>query len=235
MKKNQTWIIPGIFFLAAVSANLLGCVTGNLALEHGAKGALLPLLSLTGITYLAARSFDMRTAAILILAQLFGWAGDSLLMGEPFAMFASGLGAFLLGHVCYISIFSRSLKGLGTGGWIITVIVKVCILVALVLAIGIHGALLPPMFIYGAALLTIIWCGLRGILKKDRKGLAPKSVWVLIMLGGLLFLFSDGLIAMRTFGMGDFPQRGFVIMATYILAQVLLGTAGCRLAIYAKK
>ena len=227
MKADKLWIIPGVFFLIACAVNLYGCVTDNLIVERYVKGALMPLLAVTGITFLAQKAFDPRIARTLLLAQLLGWAGDSLLMGNGFAWFASGIGAFLLGHVCYLCIFSRSLKGLRPVTWILAVVVMAAILIAMVLGIGINGALLAPMVIYGAALLLITFCGLCGLVRRQSPS---RATWWMVLLGGLLFIFSDGLIAMRTFGLADFPLRGFTIMSTYLVAQPLLCAAGVRIA-----
>lgn len=232
MKSRRIWIIPGVFFLAACAVNLYGCVTGNVTVERYVKGALMPLLAVTGLAFLAPRQFNIRVVALLVLAQMFGWAGDSLLMGSGFAWFATGIGAFLLGHICYISIFSRSLKGLRPTTWVIAVVVMAAILISLVLAIGISGALLAPMIIYGAALLVISFCGLCGICRRCEPG---RRVWWMVLCGGLLFLISDGLIAMRTFDMGAFELRGFTIMSTYLVAQSLLCAAAIGLAVSDKK
>ncbi len=232
MKSRRIWIIPGVFFLAACAVNLYGCVTGNVTVERYVKGALMPLLAVTGLAFLAPRQFNIRVVALLVLAQMFGWAGDSLLMGSGFAWFATGIGAFLLGHICYISIFSRSLKGLRPTTWVIAVVVMAAILISLVLAIGISGALLAPMVIYGAALLVISFCGLCGICRRCEPG---SRVWWMVLCGGLLFLISDGLIAMRTFDMGAFELRGFTIMSTYLVAQSLLCAAAIGLAVSDKK
>lgn len=229
MKKKNLWLIPGVFFLIACAVNLYGCVLNTLTVERYVKGALMPLLALTGIAYLSQRDFNPRIAATLLLAQLFGWAGDSLLMGDGFVWFASGIGCFLLGHLCYIRIFSRTLKGLRPLAWVIAVIVMAAALVSLVLGIGINGALLVPMMVYGAALLMITFCGLCGVVRSWKPS---RPVWWLVMLGGLLFLLSDGLIAMRTFGMAHFELRGFVIMSTYLTAQSLLCAAALKIAIH---
>ena len=230
MTKNnpsRLWIIPGLFFLAACAVNLYGCYTGNVTVERYVKGAIMPLLAVTGLAWVAPKEFNRKTVATLLLAQLFGWAGDSLLMGSGFVWFASGIGAFLIGHICYISIFSRSLKGLRPLWWGVSVVVIIAILVALVLGIGISGALLVPMMVYGAALLVITLCGLCGLCRETGPA---RGVWLMVMLGGLPFLISDGMIAMRTFDMGFFPLRGFAIMSTYMVAQSLLCAAAVRLA-----
>ena len=232
MKNRRFWIIPAVFFLIACSVNLYGCVLNNLTVERYVKGALMPLLALTGLAYLAQRPFNVRTAGTLLLAQLFGWVGDSLLMGDGFIWFASGIGFFLLGHICYILIFCRTLKGLSAAKWAVASVVMAAILAAVVLAIGINGVLLPPMAVYGAALLWITFCGLCGICRRKEPS---RRVWWMVMLGGILFLGSDSLIAMRTFGEAQFALRGFTIMSTYLAAQSLLCAAAVRIAVADKK
>ena len=232
MKNSRLWIIPAIFFLLASAVNLYGCIIENLTLEHDVKGALMPLLALTGMTYLAPRSFNVKTAGTLLLAQLFGWVGDSLLMGSGLVWFASGIGAFLLGHICYIRLFCRTLKGLSAAKWMLAFIVMAAIIVAIIVAIGIEGVLLPPMAVYGAALLCISFCGLCGICRRKEP---CRRVWWMVLLGGVIFLCSDSLIAMRTFGEANFALRGFTIMSTYLVAQSLLCAAAVRLAIADKK
>ena len=233
MKKSRLWVLPAIFFLIACAVNLYGCVTENLTLEYHVKGALMPLLALTGLAYLAPRAFNVRTAGTLLLAQLLGWAGDSLLMGRgSIVWFASGLGAFLLGHLCYLRLFSRTLRGLSTTKWIVGVVVMAAILFGVVKAIGINGVLLAPMAVYGSALLVMAFSGLCGVCRRT----APsRGTWWMVLAGAILFLGSDCLIAMRTFGEADFALRGFTIMSTYLVAQSLLCAAGVRLAVADKK
>ena len=227
-KTNRLWLIPCIFFLLACGANLYGCASDHVLIERYVKGALMPLLALTGLACLAPRKFDTRIAGTLLLAQLLGWAGDSLLLGSGFAWFATGIGFFMLGHVCYICIFCRSLKGLSAAKWIVAILVMAAMLTGVVVAIGIKGVLLAPMAVYGALLLVISFCGLCGICRRK----APsRCVWWMVLSGGLLFLFSDGLIAMRTFDEGYFPLRGFVIMLTYLAAQSLLCAAAVQMAV----
>jgi len=226
MKSHKLWLIPGVFFLIACAFNLYGCATGDALMEKFVKGALMPLLAVTGVAFLAQRKFDTRTAGTLLLAQMLGWAGDSLLLGSGFAWFVTGIGCFLLGHICYIRIFCRTLKGLRPVTWVVALVVMAGIMTAIVLGIGINGALLGPMIVYGLALLLIAFCGLCGIFRAQ----APsRAVWWMVTLGGLLFLFSDGLIAMRIFDKPETLLMSFIIMVTYLIAQALLSVAAIRI------
>ena len=60
--------------------------------------------------------------------------------------------------------------------------------------------------------------------------LKDKGTWAILFIGSVLFTFSDCMIAAGTFGVVDFALRDFVIMTTYVTAQVLLAVGTLRLA-----
>lgn len=224
MISKKLWLVPAAFLLIASVLDLVGCLASIRTLEIVVKPTLLPLIALTGLAFLAGRSFDPKVVVLLVAGQLFGMTGDALLIGSGFPFFAGGMAAFLAGHICYISIFGGySWKGLGWKTWAIAIPVMACLMFGLVKLIGISGTLLVPMLVYGFALMLLIFSGLCGLVKEG-------TIWWLVVCGGALFLFSDGLIALRTFGLESTPWLGFWIMSTYILAQCLLAAGGIALA-----
>lgn len=225
MPKNTLWRIPCAFFLVAAILNLCGCIWHQ-PLAATVKPALLPLISLTALAYVAGGAFDRRTIALMVMAQLLGCTGDVFLIGDGFPLFASGMAAFLAGHVFYLIIFGgRSWKGLTLKQWIFAGIGIVVLVAALIIAIGIKGVLLGPMAVYGTGLMLLIFSGLAGVIRIGGK------TWWIIFVGALLFTFSDSLIAMGTFGLANFALRGFLIMLTYLIAQVMLATGAVRLSL----
>ena len=226
-RKNYLWCIPCIFFLIACVLDLAGCLWSR-ELASTVKPALLPLLCATTLAYLFGhQAFDYRSAGLLVAAQLFGGAGDVLLIPDGFYYFAGGMGAFLVGHICYMSLFGGlSWKGLSFWGWIVSLFIMAAVVGLLVKAIGISGAIFWPMTVYGFTLMLLVFSGLAGVMRmpKGRRG-----TWWIILAGALLFTFSDAQIAMDTFGVWDFDLRGFVVMLTYLAAQSLLAVGGIRL------
>ena len=227
MRKNAIWCIPGTFFLIACVLNLIGCIQGT-HLSELVKPALLPLLTATTLAYLLGRDIpDITQVGLLVAAQLFGCAGDVLLIPEGFPFFAGGIGAFLIGHVFYMCLFgTQSWKGLTLWQWLIAIVVMVALVAGLVKAIGINGPLLAPMGVYGLALMFLIFSALAGVLRMPH---GSRATWWILLAGALLFTFSDSCIAMGTFGIMTFPLRHFVVMATYLAAQSLLAVGGVRL------
>ena len=221
--KAKLWQIPALFFVAAAVTNLVGHTSlAPSSISEFVKPALLPLLALT--TLAASGTFERKGLRTIILAQLFGCTGDILLIPDGFLPFVFGMLAFLLGHVCYMSVFGgRSWKGLKLSTWIIAIIVMVAAVAGLIAAIGIKGAMLAPMAVYGMALMLLIFSALMGVVRIGGKA------WWIILCGALLFTFSDTLIATGNFGVLQFEGKRFVVMLTYILAQSLLAAGFLRL------
>ena len=217
---KKPWILPAIFFLVAA---LVNWATRLFAPELSAlvKPALMPLLALT--TLAAAGTLEPREMKILITAQLLGCAGDIFLIGSGIIPLGCGLGMFLLGHVCYLTIFGgRSWKGLSWKVWLPALIVMAALVYGLTRVIGIEGAMLVPMFIYGMVLMLLIFSGLMGVIRLGG------ATWWIIFAGGVIFTFSDCLVAAEVFDI-HFPGIGFVVMFTYLLAQCLLAWGALRL------
>ena len=216
--------IPLLLFIVACLVNLAGRIW-NPELAGIVKPALLPLLAVAVLTAALEGGVDRKQLALLIAAELFGCVGDTFLLSDEFMFFAAGIGAFLIGHIFYITLFGRhSLKGISPTGWILSLAIMAGLVYGLVRVLKVQGALLAPMAVYGMMLMMLIFSTLCGLIRFRQKG-----TWTLLFIGALLFTFSDSLIAAGTFGVIDFELREFVIMATYLLAQSLLAIGGLRL------
>ena len=224
MNKTKLWLIPAAFFLVCCVLNLYGCLTEG-SVERIVKPSLLTLLCATTLAYLYGHTGASGTeVALLVTAQLFGFAGDTMLLGSGFIFFAGGIALFLIGHIFYISLFGRtSLKGLKPWQWVAGIVGALACAVALALIIGVNGVMLAPMGIYALALMMLIFSTLMGVIRKGG------CTWWILLCGALLFTFSDSLIAVRNFGELSPFMSGFGVMSTYLAAQALLAAGGVRL------
>ena len=174
-------------------------------------------------TALRRRKTSVATA-LLMCGQLFGFAGDTMLLGKGFPFFAGGIGCFLVGHIFYISLFGgKSWKGLRAWQWIVALTLCLLLVVGLVIAIGVKGVMLAPMGIYGFVLALLIFSTLAGAIRFG----GPE--WWMLAAGSVLFTFSDALIAVRNFGTLSPFMDGFGVMSTYLAAQSLLAAGAARL------
>ena len=227
MRKTAVWCIPCTFFIIACVLNLIGSAQGT-SLANLVKPALLPLLCATSLAYLLGRDvLDYRPVGLLAAAQLFGFAGDVLLVMNGFPLFLSGMVAFLVGHMFYMALFgSQSWKGLTLWQWGISFVVMVAAVLGFAKAINLQGELFWPILIYGFFLLLLVFSALAGVLRMPR---GSRATWWILLAGALLFTFSDACIAMGMFGVMTFALRHFVVMFTYLAAQTLLAVGGVRL------
>lgn len=220
MKATKFWIVPGVFFLIASVLNLYGRIADPV-LASTVKPALMPLLAITALA--AAGGAERKEIRLLMTALLFGCVGDTFLIFDGFLPFVFGMVAFLTGHIFYMCLFGgKSWKGFSAKTWIPAVIVMAVLVAVLIMLIGVKGAMLVPMLIYGFALMMIIFAGAAGVVQ------FKTATWWIVLIGTVLFTFSDACIALGTFG-HDFAGREFVIMLTYIAAQSLLAWGAVRL------
>ena len=227
MRRTAVWCIPGTFFIITCALNLISSAM-HTPMADLVKPALLPLLCATTMAYLLGRDIvDYRPVGLLAAAQLFGFAGDALLISSVFPIFISGMVAFLIGHIFYMALFGgQSWKGLTVWQWIISLVVMAAAVFGFVKAIGLEGELFWPILIYGFALLLLIFSALAGVLRMPR---GSRCTWWILLAGTLLFAVSDACLGMSITGMMQSPLRNLLIMGTYLAAQSLLAVGGIRL------
>ncbi|WP_306322447.1 MULTISPECIES: lysoplasmalogenase [unclassified Streptomyces] len=205
-------------FLGACAADLLALLVGADAAHVVLKPLLMPLL--------AAYVFARRGPRLLCAALLLGWCGDVLLLFDQDAAFLAGMGAFAVGHVCYLVLFKRhgvTERGVERHG-----------------TVRARGALLGAA--YGVALVATVAALWPDLPADMRVPVAAYSVLLTCMafassrlglvagVGGALFLLSDSLIAMGVADWPALPRPDFWVMGTYVAAQYLIarGALGVR-------
>ncbi len=176
------------------------------------KPFLMPLLAIYYI--LSAATVNK----LIVMALIFGFMGDVFLMwSERKSNFMLGLGAFLIGHLCYVLLFLQSIsfaKNVPMWFYLIIIIYVIGACAVMKNLIRYLGDMKIPTYIYMAVILLMSFSSLTRIWVMDM------SIWFLLpFIGSLLFLCSDSMLGFYTFK-GKFKNGNTYIMLTYVLAQV---------------
>ena len=169
------------------------------------------------VSTLAIIAFRCRQP-LLGLALAFGSLGDVLLDLDPARLFVFGLGAFLLGHLTYITLFVRRRLRAAAPLWKPRLAIVAFLLVYIVafswwLSPSL-GALAVPVYAYmGAITLMAI----------SAVGAGFRRPWVVA--GAICFVASDSILGAAKFA-AHIPGRDFLVWTTYCLAQYGLAL-GC--------
>lgn len=205
---------------AALALVTLAHLAAQLVGHDGASDATQVLLMPAVAAWLAARTAPgprQRLVRVFLLGLTFSWVGDTApRLLDADAGFLAMVGAFFVAQVIYAvalwplrrgSAAARAPWSLVGYAAALAGVVAVCAQEA--------GPLLPAVVVYAAALATtsvLAW------------GLGTAAG-----VGGLVFLASDAMIALREFAPWfEPPQGGLLVMGTYIAAQALLADAVAR-------
>lgn len=216
----------GLVFLVLSVVEVISLASHIMWVNAIVKPLLMPSLAVAALCALLPEQRGWKTA-LLAGALALHTAGDVLLLLHGPVLFAAGLVAFLLGHICYLVIlFGRMGR---CHGWREKVLcLQPALLAPLIVSLfdtdGAMRALLPA---YALALLFVPTGGGIWLLRGRTTG------WR-IVIGGVLFVASDTLIAMNVFNGIDFPLHQATMMGTYLLAEWLIVSAIVRHLLHAK-
>lgn len=206
-----------LFFIVALCdlvALLFHCESVHLI----SKPFLMPLL----IGYYLSHKQRNHPLHHWILAGLFfGWLGDVALLGSGSLFFMLGLGAFLIGHICYIVGFRMTTKPqyasiLKKRPYVILPVLLYVVIIFMYLQPHL-GSLFVPVFVYMLVISTML------IVAIDRLGKVQMRSYLSILIGAIAFVISDSLLAINKF-VGAFPLAGFAVMLTYLAAQYYIAS-----------
>lgn len=156
-------------------------------------------------------------------ALVFSWLGDITLQlkEKNDLFFMIGLSCFLLAQVMYlIAFFSTEGENVlfFKKVYLILPVILFGVILLYILYDGL-GDMKIPVVIYAAVILTM----LTSALNREKK--VNKRSYILVLIGAILFVLSDSMIAINKFGY-SFILSNVAIMTTYITAQYLI-VIGC--------
>jgi len=210
---KKIWLIG---FAVALIADLIGIYLKNDILIYVAK----PLIVIALILYFLSATKGIQNGFIIIIvrALIFSWLGDLVLMFDSFNknIFLIGLLAFLFAHLIYIRFFSLVRMGEKIKlkpGLILLVVVYYSGLIFLLF--NDLQELKIPVMVYGIVISIMFLLALHMLFVRN------KEAGKLMMLGALLFVASDSILAINKF-YSSFEYAGIAIMLTYGIAQLLI-------------
>jgi uncharacterized membrane protein YhhN len=206
------YVIVGLVNVAAV-------LTGASTTATLTKALLMPLLLAWLLTVTRGRlTLPLR---LLAVGLVFAWFGDLLLEGSGDAYFMAGIAAFMAMQICYLLAFTR-VPGPGlVRAWKIALVPYLVLWLLLNFLVGPGvGSLRIPVMIYSVVLIAMAVAALDLVIR------VPQDKGWRVAIGAGLFVVSDALIALTTFGpLSSSNAMSGLIMATYIAAQALIVTA----------
>ena len=142
--------------------------------------------------------------------------GDILLMfvNQSAHFFTAGLASFLLAHILYTLVFLKA-KNPTKKPWFFTGILLVYGVGLFWLLIDNLGEMLLPVFFYMLVILTMATAAIL------REGRVSKISYNFVLLGAVLFLISDSLLAINKF-YTPLAYSNISIMFTYAFAQLFI-------------
>ncbi|MDZ4844353.1 MAG: lysoplasmalogenase [Chitinophagales bacterium] len=220
----MSFLFQLLFWLAAI-LHLSAIVLDNPELRFFSKPLLMPLL----IAWYFIETKQNRTPIhfIMMIGFVFSCAGDVFLMetteDKAELYFLLGLVSFLITHVLYIISFTKEVAG--TKGELLLkkkpflalpVIALAGALIALVFN-RIEPAMQIPVIVYASVITVMV------IMAINRHKKVSAQSFQLTIIGALLFMFSDSLIALNKFYFnGTLWNASLLIMLTYITGQFLI-------------
>ncbi|MGC6284924.1 MAG: lysoplasmalogenase [Polaribacter sp.] len=197
-----------ILFLLTSGLHIFGLFY-SFSLANYTKPFLIPTLGF--LYFVSSKKLNFWVIGALV----FSYLGDILLLDKA-QYFVFGLASFLVAHLLYIKVTANEIQ---------KVIWKEILLVSIPFVLFLFGLLqllFPnlnemkiPVVVYGVVISSFG----ASTLMVYRQEKSTEHLWLL--LGALLFILSDSLIAINTFYSAN-EMYPFLIMTTYILAQYLI-------------
>lgn len=211
--KQKYWIF---LFLIVLAGDTIGLQLNNDLLQTICKPLIIP--ALIGYFSSGIKYNNTGIAKWILLALIFSLIGDVLLMfaDKNEIFFLLGLVSFLLAHIFYIVFFHhiRIKETIKSNPWmLVIVVIYYAILISLLSPY--LGNMKLPVRIYGVVISFMLMLAMHMLFINN------KPAGRMMMLGALLFVISDSVLATNKFYQ-PFDGANIIIMLTYGLAQLCI-------------
>jgi uncharacterized membrane protein YhhN len=200
---------------------ITGAVSPELRWLHYACKPLATLL-IAGMVVVSP-SVDARYRGAVLIGLLLSMLGDVFLMLVPTPRgpdwFVFGLASFLGAHVAYLYAFCGRAR-LFARWWPFALYAVVAVAVSAVLTPRLPEPLRWPVYAY-VLILSVMAAQAAAVWTRS-----PDRATASAALGGAFFVASDATLALDRF-VAPFPAAVVVVLATYWIAQTLIGLSAC--------
>ncbi len=227
MKLHSTFLFTLIYAIVGIIemvGEMLRDSGQTVAFVYTMKPLLMPVLM--GWILVNRELLKEKFRQFIFVSLMFSMAGDIFLMFLREELFVFGLASFLFAHVLYIISFYKSnslgMKVLPVGGKIIFAFPYAFFVTGFLFILKDHILSKPetePMFI--PVMVYAIVIGTMGVFASWRVRGTNQHSFYMVLVGALLFIASDSMIAINKF-VQPLPYASIFIMSTYIIAQYFI-------------
>ena len=201
-------------FLVSTAVHLYASLRKDTRLRNMTKPFIL--LSLLGFYVLAARS----VSAAVVLALIFSWLGDVLLIPKGVKWFTAGGIAFMISHAFFVAAYTKDVVFSRIPVFLIVLLaVFFAAAVAFIfskLKPHLPKALFYPMFLY------LLINGTMNCFAIFRCVSAPSAATLTTAIGAALFFVSDTALFFVRFKKDSRLKTHFLVMLTYSIGELLI-------------
>ncbi len=174
-----------------------------------------PLIMLSLVMYILwTKRAKLKLHKAFLTAMCFAWLGDVFLLSTTEQFFMLGIGSFLITQILYTYSFSKQ-RQIGIHRHKFSILLVSFILIGwLLYVLSATGSMAPLISLYSISITAML---LSALMRWKVKG------YYLIVIGALLFIASDGMIALSKFSTISY-DLSLPIMLSYIAAQYMIVT-----------
>ena len=201
-------------FIIATAIHLYASLKQDKQMRNMTKPFIL--LALLGFYVLAARV----PSTFIILALIFSWLGDVLLMPKGVKWFTAGGIAFMISHVFFILGYLKDVNFAAIPVWLVILLavffVTVVTYIFSKLKPHLPKALFYPMFLY------LLINGAMNCFAIFRWVSVPSAATLTTAIGAALFFISDSSLFFVRFNKESRMKTHFLVMLTYSIGELLI-------------
>ena len=201
-------------FIVVTAIHLYASLKQNKKLRNQTKPFIL--LALLGFYVLAARV----PSTFIILALIFSWLGDVLLMPKGVKWFTAGGICFMISHVFFILGYMKEVDFAAIPVWLV-ILLAVLFFAAVTCIFSklkphLPKALFYPMYLY------LLINGAMNCFAIFRWVSFPAAATVITAIGAILFFISDSSLFFVRFNKDSRLKTHFLVMLTYSIGELLI-------------